>query len=322
MLKRKLRRWCEGLAVLAVIGSLLSPGSVSADTREKAKIIFVSNAEFQMDFPIAIEEHYFDKLGLDVEAIDVLDGPTRYSLTPRADINGVFLSSDSALTMIDKGLDLVMVCGIGNETFDFAVLATSPIKSIKDFEGKTIANTSPPSCPRLGLDYDTAEQHIKATTISTQTPPDRISMLVSGRVDVILSSPATAAVLGNRIRVVHTVTTSKYLWNSCGWWFKPDFIKTHPDAVRRFVQGLAQARKLINENPNEAIRVYAKYNKLKNDAFKSPFKLPQFDNPPVIYTYGLEQTYRIMKKFGALKRDIDTSKLVDGRFAKSLTAPY
>jgi ABC-type nitrate/sulfonate/bicarbonate transport system substrate-binding protein len=121
---------------------------------------------------------------------------------------------------------------------------------------------------------------------------------------------------------VHRATTSKYLYNSCGWWFKPDFIKSHPEAVRRFVQGLAMARKLINENPAEAIRIYSKYNKLTDDSYKKPFVLAQFDNPPVVYTYGLEQTYKIMKSNGLLKKDIDTAKLVDSRFARSQAAPY
>jgi ABC-type nitrate/sulfonate/bicarbonate transport system substrate-binding protein len=224
--------------------------------------------------------------------------------------------------MVDKGLDLVMVSGLGNETFDFAVLAASPIKSIKDFEGKTIGNKPPPSSPRLGLDLDLAQQHIRANIVSTETTTERISMLISGRVDVVLSGPVIAAMLGNQIRLAHTVTTSKYLWNSCGWWFKPDFIKKHPEAVTKFVQGLAKARQIIIENPAEAVRVYSKYNKLKDDSYKKPFVLPQFDNPPVIYTYGLEKTYKIMKDYKMLKKDIDTSKLVDGRFAKSLTAPY
>jgi ABC-type nitrate/sulfonate/bicarbonate transport system substrate-binding protein len=122
--------------------------------------------------------------------------------------------------------------------------------------------------------------------------------------------------------VVHRATTSKYLWNSCGWWFKRDFIKAHPEVVKKFVQGLAMGRKLIKENPKEAIKVYSKYNKLDDSTYKKPFALPKFDNPPVIYTYGLERTYHLLKEHKGLKNDIDISKLVDGRFAKSLTAAY
>jgi NitT/TauT family transport system substrate-binding protein len=322
MLATNRKKQLQRLFVFVAISILLFAGNAGAAEREKVKIIYASFLDFLMDLPVAIEKGYFDKLGLDVEAVDMPNSPTRNSLVPQQDINGAFLPSETALTMIDKGLDLVMVSGIGNRTFDFAVLAKSPVKGIKDFEGKTIASVPPPSNPRIALEYDLAQQGVKANIVTAASDADRLSMLVSGRVDVIFSSPPIEARLGDDIRVVHTATTSKYLWNSCGWWFKPDFVKAHPEAVRRFVQGLAMARTLINENPNEAIRVYSKYNKLQDSSYKKPFVLPKFDNPPVIYTYGLERTYRLIKEHKELKRDIDTSKLVDGRFAKSLTAPY
>jgi ABC-type nitrate/sulfonate/bicarbonate transport system substrate-binding protein len=308
--------------VFAVTVALFFSGSARAANREKVKFIYASYLDFLMDVPIAIEKGYFDALGLDVEAVDIPSGPTRNSLLPQEDINGAFLPSQTALILIDKGLDLVMVSGIGNRTFDFAVLSKSPVKSLKDFEGKTIATVPKPSNPRLALEYDLDQKNIKANIITTTTDADRLSMLLSGKVDIIFSSPPTEARLGDDIRIVHTATTSKYLWNSCGWWFKPDFVKKHPEAVRVFVQGLAMARKLINENPAEAIKVYSKYNKLRDDAYKKPFVLPQFDNPPVIYSFGLEKTYKIMKEYKMLKKEIDTRKLVYGRFAKSLVNPY
>jgi ABC-type nitrate/sulfonate/bicarbonate transport system substrate-binding protein len=319
--KRRMCWWRLAIA-FAVMSALLFSGSASAASRDKAKIIYTSYLDFLMDLPIAIEKGYFDALGLDLEAVDIASSPTRNSLLPQDDIHGAFLPSETALTMIDRGLHLVMVSGIGNRTFDFAVLAKSPVKSLKDFEGKTIAIVPKPSNPRLALEYDLDQQNIKANLVTTTTDADRLSMLLSNRVDIIFSSPPTEARLGDDIRVVHTATTSKYLWNSCGWWFKPDFIKKHPEAVTKFVQGLAKARQIIIENPAEAVSVYSKYNKLKDDSYKKPFVLAKYDNPPVIYTYGLGKTYRMMKDFKLLKKDIDTSKLVDGRFAKSLTAPY
>ncbi len=320
----KMRTMCgwKPVIVFAAMFAMLFSGSAFAAGAEKVKIIYTSYLDFLMDLPIAIEKGYFKTLGLDVETVDIASGPTRNSLLAQDEMNGAFLPSETALTLVDKGLTMVMVSGIGNRTFDFAVLAKSPVKSLKDFEGKTIAIVPKPSNPRLALEYDLDQNHIKANLITTTTDADRLSMLLSGRVDIIFSSPPTEARLGDELRVVHTATTSKYLWNSCGWWFKPDFISKHPEAVRKFVQGLAKARQVIIEDPAEAIRVYSKYNKLKDDSYKKPFVLPQFDNPPVIYAYGLERTYKIMKEYQMLKKEIDTSTLIDGRFAKSLVAPY
>ena len=313
-------RCCSVLLAILTMGLFSVPSL--AKERDHMKVIYVSFLDFLMDLPIAVEKGYFKEVGLDLEAVDIPNPATKNSLIPKKDIDGAFLPSQTALTFVEKGVDLVMVCGIGNRTFDFAVLADSPIKSIKDFNGKTIANTFKTSNPWLALDYDMTKANVKAKVIFTKTAADRLSMLTSGNVDVILSNPSTEARLGDELRIVHTCSTSKYLWNSCGWWFKPDYVEKNPEAVKKFVKGLSMARKLIMENPEEAIELFSKYNKLNDGSFKKAFVLPQFDNPPVIYTYGLEETYKIMRDYGRIKMDVDPKKLVDDRFAKSLDAPY
>ena len=301
---------------------ILSQASFAAE-RDKMKVVYASYLDFCLDVPIAIEKGYFSQLGLDFEVIDISSAPTRLSLLPKEDINGTFLASSTALFVVEKGIDLVLVCGIGNRSFDYGVLKDSPIKSIKDFEGKKIANLAKPSNPWLALEYDLAENGVKGyTVISTIDDADRTSMLLNGNVDVAMVSPGMEAKLGDQIRLVHICTTSKYLWNSCGWFFKRDYIREHPEAVHKFIQGLALARKIINENPEEAIKIYSKYNKMDQASFKKPFQLASFDNPPTIYIYGLQETYRIMQQFKLLKTTIDVGKFVNGEFAKPLDVRY
>jgi len=318
--KSKCRCYVVVLLVLAI--GLVSVPSFARE-EDPMKVIYVSFLDFLMDLPIALEKGYFKQLGLDLEAVNIPNPATRNSILPKKEISGAFLPSQTALTFIEKGIDIVMVCGIGNRTFDFAVLADSPIKSIRDFDGKTIANTFKTSNPWLALDYDMAAANVKGKVIFTKTAADRLSMLMSGNVDVILSNPSTEARLGDDLRIVHTCSTSKYLWNSCGWWFKRSYIEENPEAVRKFVEGLAMARKLIIEKPGETIELFSKYNKLNDGSFKKPFVLPQFDNPPVVHAYGLQKTYEIMRDYGRIKKaDMDTTKVIDERFAKPLKAPY
>jgi len=287
------------------------------------KVIYANSFDFIMDLPIAIEKGYFKELGLDFEGVALEDNATRNSLLPKEDVHGAFLSSSLALFLIDKGLDLVLVCGIGNRTFDFAVLKDCPIKSIQDFNGKTIANVGKPQNPWLALDLDLAEFGVKpGKVVFTMDYNERISMLLAGHVDVILTSPAVAAKLGDDVRVVHSCTTSKYLWNSCGWFFKRDYLRKHPEAVKKFVDALAKARSIITDNQDEAIKTYSKYNKIDQSSFKTPFKLAQFDNPPVVYAYGLDRTYEAFRKYNLLKNEIDNKKIVDDRFAKTIWTSY
>ncbi len=316
------KRWCGLVFVVLTILFLSLPVTGRAAENEKMKVIHCWTFDFLMDFTISHEKGFFKELGLDVEPVHVESTVTRSSLVPKNDIDGSFLSSCNALNLINKGVRLVQVAGIGNRTFDYAVLKDSPIKCLKDFQGKKIANAPKPSSPWIVLEKDLRRENIEVEHLSVGKTMDRISMLLTGQVDVILIQPAAIARLGDQIRTVHSCSASKYLWNSCGWWFKPEYIKAHPQAVKMFVQALGKARQVIQRHPQEAIGIYSKYRRLNDKSFKKPFVLAQFDFPPVIYTYGLQQTYEIMRDFNMLTKDIDINSIVDGRFAKSLTKPH
>jgi ABC-type nitrate/sulfonate/bicarbonate transport system substrate-binding protein len=105
-------------------------------------------------------------------------------------------------------------------------------------------------------------------------------------------------------------------------WFKPDYIKQHPEAIKKFVKGLSMAREMIIGDPQKAITVFSKYNKLDDQGFKKPFQLPAFDNPPALYAFGLKKTYSMMRDFKILKTDLDIDKMVDGGFAKVIDQDY
>ena len=299
-------------SVLLIVGIILMVGFAHAAERTKLKMVFSPDLDFLMDASIAIEKGYFDQLGLDFDYVTVKGGSAAIIATlPQKSINGVFLASPTALTAINKGIDLVQICGIGNRTFDYAVLKNSPVKSLKDLKGKTIANSPKPSGPWLALKYDLEKFNVKAEVVEMRTGGDRFSALLTGHVDACLTQPQAQALYGDQIRIVHSCTMSKYIWNSCGWWMKREFLKAHPEAAKRFVQGLAMARKLINKNPDEAVIIFSKYGKIRNTKFKEPFVLAQFDNPPVIYVYGLRKTNEILQKYGLMNTKIDVSNIVN-----------
>lgn len=293
-----------------------------AEVKPRMTVLYASFLDFLMDLPIAIEEGYFEELGLDLKAVDIPASPTRNAMLVKEEVDGAFLPSEAALTFVAKGLKLTMVSGIGNRSFDFAVLANSPIKGLADFQGKTVASVPNPSNPRLALDYDMQRLGITAEVLSTKTDADRLSMLLSRQVDVVLSSPAMEARLGDDLRLVHTASTSKYLWNSCGWFFKAEYIEKNREAVKLFVAGLEKARKLINDTPQRAIEIYAKYNRLKDQDYRKPFVLAKFDVPAKVYAYGLRRTCTMMREFGLLQGEIDVDAMITDDFAAPVDGDY
>lgn len=310
-------------AAFFILILIFSGTHASAIERVKMKLVFSPTLDFLMDCSIAIEKGYFDELGLDLDYVTVKGSSTTIIGTLLLkEVNGVFLASPSALTAIDKGVDIVHISGIGNRQFEYAVLSKTPYTTLNDLKGCKIGNTRGPSGPWLALMYDLDHMGVQADAVEIDTGGDRISALLTGHVDASLMSPQFKALYGDKVRTVHIASSSKYIWNSCGWWLKREFLDQHPEAAERFVNGLAKARKLINTNADEAVAIFSKYGKIRDDKFIEPFQLAQFDDPPVVYQYGLQKTIEIMNEYKLLDNAITAENIVDGRFAAVIDKDY
>ncbi|SLM31889.1 putative periplasmic sulfonate binding protein [Desulfamplus magnetovallimortis] len=297
---------------------------VMALERDTMRVV-TTTYDITMDVTIAKEKGYFDLLGLDFDPVTVKGGTaTIISAIGSGDVDGCFLASSGAFTAYSKGVKLVQVAGNGNRTFDFYVLKDSPIQSLKDFEGKKIANKPRPSGPWLSLRYDLDDQNINAEVIDVKTEDLALSALLSGQVDGAIGEATFMAMYGDKIRKVHTSTISKYLYNSCGWWVKESFAKEHPAAVKKFVDGILLARLFIHENQDEAMEILARetHMDLSEFKFKDSYDLPTFDMPTTIYKYGLEQMVAIFKQYNLFEGEVKVDDLVDPRFSIIIDTDY
>lgn len=310
--------------VVTALCIFLTAMPASAVQRDKMRVV-LTNFAIILDAMVAQEKGYFNALGLDFEPVSVKGGTaTIISSISSGEVDGCFLASSGAFSAWSKGVKLVQVAGNGNNTFDFVVRKDSPIQSLKDFEGKKIANKPRPSGPWLSLRYDLDKYKINAEVIDVQTEDLALSALLSGQVDVAISETHFLPMYGDKIKQVHTSTISKYLFNSCGWWFKADYIKEHPTAVKKFVDGLLLARLFIKEHPQEAIDILAKGTHLDVKSFKFPeaFVLPKFDMPTTIYKYGLVQMVQVFKDYKLMEGDVNVDDLVCDKYSIVIDQDY
>lgn len=307
-----------------VLCILLAAMPSSAVEKDRMRVV-LTNFSIILDAMVAREKGYFEVLNLDFEPVAVKGGTaTIISAISSGEVDGCFLASSGAFSAWSKGVKLVQVAGNGNMTFDFVARKDSPIQSLKDFEGKKIANKPRPSGPWLSLRYDLDKYKINAEVIDVQTEDLALSALLSGQVDVAISESHFLPMYGDKIKQVHTSTISKYLFNSCGWWFKADYIKEHPVAVKKFVDALLLGRLFIKEHPQEAIQILAKGTHLNVAEFKFPetFVLPTFDMPTTIYKYGLDQMYQIFKDYKLVEGDVSVPELVCDRYSIVIDQDY
>jgi len=287
--------------------------------------VVYTNYSITLDVMIAHQKGYFDELGLDFEPVSVKGGTaTIISLIHGGEVDGCFLASSGAFAAYSKGVKLVQVAGNGNLNFEFYTLKDSPINSLKDFEGKKIANKPRPSGPWLSLRYDLDHHGINAEVIDVQTEDLALSALLTGKVDVAIGESHFMPMYADKLKLVHSSTISKYLFNSCGWWFKDEYVKQNDRALKKFVAALVLARQFIRDHQEEAVKILAEGTHLNLDQFKfrDRFVLPQFDMPTTIYEYGLEKMYEIFKQYQLVEGEVKVGELVSDRYSIVIDEDY
>lgn len=298
------------------------PGIAISAESDAMRVVYTAY-DFTLDFQVALEKNYFAQVGLDLTPVTIQGGTANIiSTLHRGEVNGCFLASSGALVSVSKGIPLVQVAGVGIQTFDFYVRKDSPINSIKDFEGKKIGNFPKPSGPWLALQYDLDAQNIHPEVISMSSYSEILSAVLTDRLDAGTFTPYVLAGAPNSLKKVHSSTISKYLYNSCGWWFKPEFIEANPAVIEKFVKGLTKGREFIRDHKDEAIAILVKNLKLNPADFKADIALPHFDLPVTVYQYGLEKTSEIIMKYGLIEEKPDVATMVDSRFVHVVDQPY
>jgi len=317
-----MKNFARSIGCIAVAFVFLFPSLALSAEKDSMRVVY-SAFDFTLDFQVALEKNFFAEAGLDLTPVTIQGGTANIiSTLYKGDVNGCFLASSGALVSVGKGIPLVQVAGIGIQTFDFYVRKDSPINSIKDFEGKKIANFPKPSGPWMALQNDLDEQNIQANVIFMKSYSSMLSSLLTGQLDAGIFTPYVLAGNEKYLRKVHTCAISKYLYNSCGWWFKREFIEANPAAIEKFVQGLTKGREFIRDYRKEAIAILVKNSKLNPADFKEDIFLPRFDLPVTIYQYGLEKTNETIMKYGLIDTKLDVAAMVEPRFAKVVDQPY
>jgi NitT/TauT family transport system substrate-binding protein len=208
------------------------------------------------------------------------------------------------------------VAGQGIETKDnpsthLIVRKDSPIESMQDLKGKVIA------APTLGAIIHVSVLHglkkngidpnsIRAVEVPFPNMPDQLK---AGNVDAVEALEPFAGQLlaaGNRSlgdpllwvsdQVLYTFWISERKWAS-----------ENPAVISAWIASLTQAKQFMDENPQEARAILAKYTKLPEPVVqKIPFVTFRFSLDPQDFAVWVS----VLKDLGQITRSIDENSLV------------
>jgi ABC-type nitrate/sulfonate/bicarbonate transport system substrate-binding protein len=254
--------------VNGLIGSLA--GSAFGQSSEPVTFRYLASHGGVNPHELANALGYYDGLGIELENLGYASGgPESLMGLASGSLDIGSAATAAVINSIAVGNDFVAAYptnGINNDVKSiFYVLEDSPIRTIKDIVGKTIAvntlgahldYTAREALHSLGLPED-------AANLVVVPGPQLEQVLRSGQVDVAAFGywQSTFEGVARRNGGIRTVFNDTDVLGEIAGGFavlRRDFIKAHPEAARHFVEQAARAADWARENPEEARKVLAR----------------------------------------------------------------
>jgi NitT/TauT family transport system substrate-binding protein len=257
-------KWCMAVSFLAVVAVITGPAFAEGLTPVSLRLDWVTG-DYHAPFFVGVEKGYYKDEGLDVSI-----EPGNGSATVAQAIgngNGTFGFVDGAtmMNLVSKGLNVKAVMGI-YQTSPLAIVfdVKRGIQKPKDLEGKKIGVTNG-EAPLILLPafFKAAGVDPAKVTLVNGSAATKSAILLSGRVD------ATADFGFARIPQVGELgmTAAQFKYASYGVNVpgnciiaRVDYLKSHPDIVRKFVHATAKAFDWTVGHPAEAVDILIKAN--------------------------------------------------------------
>lgn len=307
-----------------VLGSALASAALAEE-------IVVSNYGVSangMPFAVAMEKGYFKDEGINVTGIitSAGGGTTLRNMlagnAPYGEVNPVVVVS-----AVQQGADLRIISDNVSTVAEFvwAVKPDSPIKSVKDFKGKRLGYTNPRSTSQALANLLLAGAGLKPDEVELMKTGgfgEGIAALDQGLVDVVpVPEPLWSKYKGKYRAVVVASEALPPLGNVVG-------VTTVEGAAKngKFIGAVIRARRkavqFMKSNPDEAAVIIAKAYNLEPDVAKSAVRnlvssttngVPYWSEGQVNLS-GLKRMIDAQKDVGAIKGDVDLTKIIDTRF--------
>lgn len=219
----------------------------------------------------ALDMGFFKKEGIDVQLTAVQNGNQMMA----AAISGTFDIIQSSVTAAalarERGLPFVLIApaviwSSKAETSLLIVSRDSPIRTARDLSGKTIALNALANVPGVAVDawLDRNGGDSGAAKFIEIPWPTMTAALAAGRIDAaFIAEPyLDAARRSAPVRVLgapYDAIAGEFLLSA--WYSTADFVKAHPDLVRKFAAANLDAATWANRNHAESAKILEKYAK-------------------------------------------------------------
>ena len=214
-------------------------------------------------FYVAVEKDMFDKYGVKVDLKDFADPALIPAALQSGGIQGAMYTYDQVINLVanDNAYHVVMPIDYSNGSD--AVVASKSIKSMADLKGKKVAYPFA-TCDNLLVAYGLQQSGLTEADVQglDTTPGERRRCPRGRRAAGATYEPNVSKILKLEVATaIHTVYTSA---SAPGLitdvlYFSTDYIAKNPKTVDAIIKGYIDGMKFLNEHPDEAYAIVAKY---------------------------------------------------------------
>ncbi|MGE5628318.1 MAG: NrtA/SsuA/CpmA family ABC transporter substrate-binding protein [Solirubrobacterales bacterium] len=285
----------------------------------KVDQINISYVKAPLNVPSIVEkkknlfENEFGKDNTKIVYSDITAGPKMTEAMAAGSLDFAnALGATSAILAASNGVDLKIIGIYSRAPKSFTIMAKDPaIKTAADLKGKKIVGPKGTILHQLLL-AATDKEGLKASDFNyiNMEIPTGLSAMLSGSADAALV--AGAAVNQALKSGAHIVTTGEGLLDATiVIAVRGEFLKQHPDLVKRYLQVHQNSLEFMKNNPDETFKLTADETKMTVDEVKAMYSLYDF-NPEITDKdiTELEKTHDFLIKNEMMTKKVDIRSLI------------
>lgn len=265
-----MKSWLERALVLLVMCLLCVPSGAANSADLTVVRVGSISTEPSADILYARDLGFFKDAGLDVQ-IDLL---TNGGNLIGGAVSGTYDIANSSLVATavarEKGLSVKLIAPAGIHvssvrTDMLMVAKTSPFRSARDFNGKTIAVSGLGNMSFVGVRTWITKNggDVGSVHFIEFLMPAMPEALELGRVDAaLLTEPFITAAknVARPLANAYDAVAQKFITG--GWVATDSWLQQHPDTARGFVTALRKAHVWANSHPKESAAILVRYTKM------------------------------------------------------------
>ncbi|MBP2637077.1 MAG: transporter, substrate-binding protein, aliphatic sulfonates family [Firmicutes bacterium] len=318
-----MRIFKTGLLLFTLLGIMVLVSGCASEPKatapEKPKTINITYVKAPLNVPSIVEkkqglfEKEFGKDNIAVEFPEITSGPKQTEAMAAGSVDFAHcLGGTAAILAAANGVDLKIIGIYSRAPKAFVLLAKDDkLQSVKDLKGKKVAGPKGTVLHQLLLTA-LEKNGMKADDVQfiSMDIPGAVAGLMNGSVDVALAAGPDA--LKAEVAGARVLTTGEGLVEATiVTAVRGEFLRKHPDLVKRFMQVHRSTLESIKKNQEEALALTAAETGLTSEMVKRMYSWYDFDTSirPSDMT-ELKLTQDFLLNNGMLTKPINLDQLI------------